>query len=227
MEKGLFIVFEGGEGAGKTSLIQNVKELFEAYGREVVVIREPGGTEYAEKLRQVYFETEGLSGESAALLMNAGRVDNIEKIINPALADGKVVIADRFSGSSLVYQGLRKGEYDEVSRITKHIPMVSIFVDVHPEVGLQRIADNNRETNRLDLMPLEQHQKIYFGFKQLSVLRPDIYWDVELDGHQTQDELRTIMQDLYIPNINAWLDMGMETEEIKHALRELNALVFA
>ena len=62
MDKGLFIAFEGGEGAGKTSLIQSVKELFEDYGREVVVIREPGGTEYAEKLRQVYFETEGLSG---------------------------------------------------------------------------------------------------------------------------------------------------------------------
>lgn len=225
MQKGLFIVFEGGEGAGKTTLIQSMKQLFEEVGREVVVIREPGGTPFAEKVRELYLTTEGLSGEAAGLLMNASRVDNIKKIINPALEEGKVVISDRFSASSLVYQGLRKGEYEEVNRITKHIPMLTFFVDVPPEIGIQRIFDNNRETNRLDHMPMEQHQKIYEGFHQLANLKPEIYWDNIIDGTQTVEELEEYFKREIVPYLNEWMSLGMTTNEIKQQLRGHEALV--
>lgn len=218
-ENGLFIVLEGGEGSGKSTIVSFLKELFEKRGHEVVAIREPGGTEFAEKVRDIYLNTSGLSGLSVGLLMNAARQDNIEKNILPALNEGKVVISDRFSGSSLVYQGLRKGEYEAVEAITRHIPMISVFSDVPPEIGLERIHSNHREVNRLDLMPLEQHQKIYNGFKELSVLKPDIYWDIVIDGTLTIDELYELFDRGYVPLMSELIKDGLNTYEIKEILR--------
>lgn len=225
MEHGLFIVLEGGEGSGKSTLMKNMKQLFEERGHEVVTIREPGGTEYAEKIRQVFLETEGLKGEAAAHLMNSARIDNIEKIISPALNEGKVVISDRFSGSSLVYQGLRKGEYEAVERLTKHIPMITVFVDTPPDVGILRIMDNNRETNRLDLMPLSVHETIYEGYLQLSLLKPEVYWDVVLDGTLSQEELIDELTIELIPLLSNELHNGKNTTEIKQAIRGQSSLV--
>lgn len=225
MEKGLFITLEGGEGSGKTTLINTMKRLFEEKGHEVITIREPGGTKYAEKVRELYLNTEGLTGESAALLMNSARVDNIQKIIQPALNKGKIVISDRFSGSSLVYQGLRKGEYEAVERITKHIPMVTIFVDTPPEVGISRISNNNRETNRLDLLPMEVHESIYAGYELLPSLKPDIYWDIILDGTLPPEDLENILAHEHIPLMVNELNNGKNTTEIKQLIRGQESLL--
>ena len=227
MEKGLFIALEGGEGSGKTTLINIMKKLFEERGHEVVTIREPGGTAYAEQIRELFLNTEGLTGESAAHLMNSARVDNIQKIIQPALDEGKVVISDRFSGSSLVYQGLRKDEYEAVERITKHIPMITIFVDTPPEVGISRIVDNNRETNRLDLLPMDVHESIYAGYEKLPTLKPDIYWDIILDGTLTPNELERVLSNEYIPLMADQLESGKCTSEIKQSVRGQESFIFA
>lgn len=224
MEKGLFIALEGGEGSGKSTLIRNMKTLYEEQGHEVVILREPGGTQYAEDIRKLFLSSSNLTGETVALLMNSARLDNIDKIIEPALKEGKVVIADRFSGSTLVYQGLRKGEYEQVEAITKHIPMISIFLDTPPEVGIQRIIDNNREVNRFDMMPIEVHNDIYEGYMMLEDLKPGEYWDIVLDGTLTQEELKEELLKEFIPLSSKKLHEGQNTTDIKSLLRGSLAL---
>lgn len=219
MTKGLFIALEGGEGSGKSTIMQTMKRAFESLGHEVVVLREPGGTPFAEDLREVFLNHGNLTAESAALLMNAARTDNIDKIIRPALKKGKIVITDRFSGSSLVYQGIRKDSYTIVDQITRHIPMVTLFMDVPPEIGLARIAQNNRETNRLDGLPIAEHRVIYEGYKALPSLKPDVYWDVIIDGTQSMDELDAFMCSELVPFIANQLSTGQDTSGVKDALR--------
>lgn len=220
MTDGLFITLEGGEGSGKSTLMARMKEKLEREGHDVVTLREPGGTSFAEGLREVFLAHDNLTAESAALLMNAARTDNIDKIIQPALDAGKIVISDRFSGSSLVYQGIRKGQYSIVDQITRHIPMVTVFVDVPPEVGLERIATNNRETNRLDGLPLDEHYAIYNGYHSLSVLKPDIYWDIVLDGTLSLGELDDQLERGLVPALSECVHNGLTTEQTKQHMRE-------
>lgn len=220
MAHGLFITLEGGEGSGKSTLMARMKEKLESQGHEVVTLREPGGTSFAEGLREVFLAHDNLTAESAALLMNAARTDNIDKIIQPALDAGKIVISDRFSGSSLVYQGIRKGQYPIVDQITRHIPMVTVFVDVPPEVGLERIATNNRETNRLDGLPLDEHYAIYDGYHNLSALKPDVYWDVVLDGTLSLGELDDQLERRLVPALSNCVHNGLTTEQTKQHMRE-------
>lgn len=220
MTNGLFITLEGGEGSGKSTLMARMKEKLEREGHEVVTLREPGGTSFAEGLREVFLAHDNLTAESAALLMNAARTDNIDKIIQPALDVGKIVISDRFSGSSLVYQGIRKGQYSIVDQITRHIPMVTVFVDVPPEIGLERIATNNRETNRLDGLPLDEHYAIYDGYHNLSALKPDIYWDIVLDGTLSLGELDDQLERGLVPALSECIHNGLTTKQTKQYMRE-------
>lgn len=217
--EGLFIVLEGGEGAGKSTLSNMMRESFEGRGYEVVNFREPGGTDFAENIRDLYLNTEGLDGETVAMLMNAARIDNIQKVILPSLSEGKIVIADRFSASTLVYQGIRKGIYDEVSKVTKHIPMISIFVDLDAEEGIKRIFENNRETNRLDLLPIETHQLIHEGYLSLSEKMPEVYWDYIIDGSRSLDELGVEIDIELVQHLSEALEDGYTTEEIKGIIR--------
>lgn len=190
---GIFIVLEGGEGAGKSTLIEYLEQAFIELGRNVTIFREPGGTEFAENVRDVFFKHENLSAQTSAHIMNAQRQDNIEKIILPALADNHVVIADRFTASTLVYQGILNDQYEEIKSIMIDLDAVTIFVDVRPEIGLQRIEENKRETNFFDEMALEKHQRVYQGFKDLAKLNPEIYWNITIDGENDLDHLKKIM----------------------------------
>lgn len=223
-KEGLFIVLEGGEGAGKSTLVNFIRESFESRGHEVVDFREPGGTQFAEDIRDLYLNTEGLDGEAVAMLMNAARIDNIQKIVLPALNEGKIVIADRFSASTLVYQGIRKGMYEDVERVTKHIPMISIFVDLEPEEGIRRIFENNRETNRLDLLPLETHQLIYEGYLSLSERMPEVYWDYVIDGSLSLDDIEHEIESNLVESIASSMNSDFSVEEIKDTLRDLSQI---
>lgn len=178
----LFIVLEGGEGAGKSTIIQFLKNAFERQNHPVTVFREPGGTPFSEDVRDVFFSHQDLSPETSVHLMNAQRQHNIEKIIIPAMEKKHIVIADRFTASTLVYQGLLNNSYDQVNDLMLDIEAFTIFVDVPPEVGLKRIKDNNRETNYFDEMALEKHQRIYDAYLELEKLKPETYWDVHING---------------------------------------------
>jgi len=171
--KGKFISFEGTEGSGKTSVIQEVRRYLEAKGYNVMVTREPGGILISEKIRSIILDVNHteMDARTEALLFAASRRQHLIEKVRPALEAGTVVLCDRFVDSSLVYQGLARGlGFDEVYQINKFaiedtLPDLTLFVDVRPEVGLKRVFDTpNREINRLDLEKLNFHQKIYEGY---------------------------------------------------------------
>ncbi|GKU77117.1 dTMP kinase [Paenibacillus sp. L3-i20] len=176
MIKGYFITIEGGEGAGKTSLITRLANTLQKKGMNVVTTREPGGIPIAEKIRTVILDTEHtmMDARTEALLYAASRRQHLVEKVIPALEEGKIVICDRFVDSSLAYQGYARGlGMDAVWGINEFaigdmMPMLTIFMDVSPEVGLARISQAaDREINRLDLERHSFHERVREGYKLL------------------------------------------------------------
>ncbi|MGP4073064.1 dTMP kinase [Piscibacillus sp. B03] len=166
---GLFITFEGVEGAGKTSVLSYVYNELEKKGYDVIQTREPGGIEIAEKIREVILDKNhtSMDGKTEALLYAAARRQHLVEKVVPALDRGAVVLCDRFIDSSLAYQGYARGlGIDEVYQINEFaidecMPDVTILFELDPKVGLKRITDNKgREQNRLDLEKLSFHEKV-------------------------------------------------------------------
>lgn len=138
MKKGLFITLEGPDGSGKTTQAKRLKAYLETKGREVVLTREPGGTGLAETLRSLALSPEiTMSKRVESLLHVAARADHVDKVIRPALEAGKVVICDRFSDSTLIYQGILGGmDLDELERLSFRSkglsPDVTFLIDGNP-----------------------------------------------------------------------------------------------
>jgi len=141
-----FITFEGGEGAGKTSLIQNLATQLRARGYEVLVTREPGGTALGEKLRALVLgkEEEPITARAELMLFLASRAQHVDEVINPALRLGKIVLCDRFTDSSLAYQGEGRGlNMDILEPVCIFatgglVPDLTFYLDVDPKIGLMR-----------------------------------------------------------------------------------------
>lgn len=174
MNKGLFISFEGPEGAGKTTVISAIYERLQQAGHKVIMTREPGGIPIAEKIRDVILDAshQQMDGKTEALLYAAARRQHLVEKVVPALNDSAIVLCDRFIDSSLAYQGHARGlGIDEVLAINlfaieDRMPDATVFFDLPPEMGLARIQKNkNREQNRLDLETIEFHQKVYEGYQ--------------------------------------------------------------
>ncbi|MCD8027813.1 MAG: dTMP kinase [Erysipelotrichaceae bacterium] len=170
---GVFITFEGGEGSGKTTIANLIKNQLEKEGYSVVLTREPGGVAIAEQIRNVIVDVNNtnMDARTEALLYASSRRQHLVEKIIPALNENKIVICDRYVDSSMVYQGIGRGlGVDEVYNMnlfaTENIlPHLTIFFDIKPELGLQRVYSNkNREVNRLDLEALDFHQKVYDGY---------------------------------------------------------------
>ena len=173
MKKGLFIVFEGGEGSGKSTMIDKVYEWLREFNYDCITTREPGGISIAEQIRQVILNKENtdMDSRTEALLYTAARRQHLVEKVIPALENGQVVLCDRFLDSSLAYQGFARGiGIDEIYEINKFaigdcIPDISILFDISPEVGMERINKNSqREVNRLDLESLDFHNKVREGY---------------------------------------------------------------
>jgi dTMP kinase len=173
---GTFITLEGVEGAGKTSILQELYQYYETKGKKVVKTREPGGIEIAEKIRQVILAKEhtSMDGRTEALLYAAARRQHLVEKVLPMLEDGYIVLCDRFIDSSLAYQGhARELGMDEVYNINKFaiqdcMPDVTLLFDLDPKIGMERIRKNkDREQNRLDLEKLSFHEKVYEGYQLL------------------------------------------------------------
>ena len=170
---GVFITFEGGEGSGKTTIANMIKDTLALEGYHVVLTREPGGVDIAEKIRDVIVDIKStnMDRKTEALLYAASRRQHLVEKVIPALEHGHIVICDRYVDSSLVYQGIARGiGIDEVYEMNlfatdNKLPDRTIFFDVSPEIGLKRVhSDNQREVNRLDLEKMEFHQKVYEGY---------------------------------------------------------------
>ncbi|MFC2948805.1 dTMP kinase [Virgibacillus sediminis] len=170
---GYFITFEGGEGAGKSTILQAIYEKLRKEGYEVLATREPGGIEIAEQIRKVILDPENRQMEerTEALLYAAARRQHLVEKVLPALKEGKVVLCDRFIDSSLAYQGHARGlGMDEVFSINQFaigecMPDLTLFFDISPEKGLDRIRRNkDRERNRLDLEEARFHEQVYEAY---------------------------------------------------------------
>lgn len=182
MDKGIFITVEGPDGSGKTTIIQMLAEKLEKEGYEIVATREPGGIEIAEQIRQVILDPKNtaMDPRTEALLYAAARRQHLAEKVKPALERGKIVLCDRFVDSSLAYQGHARGlGIDEVYSINQFaiesmMPKMTLYFDVAPEVGLERINKNKgREVNRLDLEKLEFHQKVREGYTMIAERFPE------------------------------------------------------
>jgi len=179
---GLFITFEGGEGAGKTTVLQTIRKQLINKGYDVLTTREPGGIRIAERIRNIILTPEHteMDGRTEALLYAAARRQHLVEKILPALDAGKIVLCDRFIDSSLAYQGYARGlGMDEVFQMNQFaiqdaMPDLTLFFDIEPEEGLKRIAANkDRERNRLDLEVLSFHEKVYEAYHLLVEKFPD------------------------------------------------------
>lgn len=192
MKDGIFITFEGPEGAGKTTILNMLAEKFE----NVLLTREPGGIDIAEQIRNVILakENTAMDARTEALLYAAARRQHLVEKVKPALEAGKMVLCDRFVDSSLAYQGYARGlGIDEVLSINefaivKMMPELTLFFDIEPELGLKRISKNKgREVNRLDLETLEFHRKVHEGY----LLLLDRFSDriVRIDASRSLEEV--------------------------------------
>ncbi|GKV57834.1 thymidylate kinase [Sporosarcina sp. NCCP-2222] len=182
LKKGVFITFEGPEGAGKTTVLEEVANKLRLDGHDVLTTREPGGIRIAEKIRAIILDNthQEMDGRTEALLYAAARRQHLVEKIVPALTEGKVVLCDRFVDSSLAYQGYARGlGMDDVLSINRFaigdtMPDLTIFFNISPEEGLERISRNDeREQNRLDQESIHFHTMVYEGYQRLLKQYPD------------------------------------------------------
>jgi len=176
-KKGLFISFEGGEGVGKSTQIELLKTSLTKKNINVMSTREPGGTKEGELIRKflVSGEINSWDSYSESLIFNALRREHINKVINPSLFKGDIVLCDRFIDSTIVYQGVG-GTINQTLLLSLHknfcydlYPDITFFLSLDPKVGLDRtLSRNNKTENRFENMGLSYHQKIQDGFKALS-----------------------------------------------------------
>jgi len=186
MSKGYFIVFEGPDGSGKSTVSQAVYTKLIAKNYNVVLTREPGGSRIAECIRDIILDpinTE-MDVRSEALLYAASRRQHLIEKVLPAIKAGKTVICDRFVDSSLAYQAYgREIDLDKVIAINDfaiegYYPDLTIFLNIDVETGLKRLQ-NRKSLDRLDLEDLVFHQRVFAGYKEILADNPDKYVLVE------------------------------------------------
>lgn len=195
------ICFEGGEGSGKGTVIGNLAKYLRGNGHEVLLTREPGGTNIGEQIRNVIVSEKNteMCTMTEAYLFAAARAQLLNELVRPHLEaqDVDFIILDRYVYSSYVYQGMARddGNYEVVKKINDIAtdgwhPDITIYLDIDPARGLQRIADNNREVNRLDKEKMSFHEKVHNGYLSLV----DTYKDTDItflkvNADQTQEEV--------------------------------------
>ena len=179
--RGLFITFEGGEGAGKSTQIKRLAETLRQRGLEVLITREPGGSPGAEAVRHVLLSgaAEPLGHDMEALLFAAARSDHVEQVIRPAVASGTIVLSDRFMDSSRVYQGedtnLPLGYLRDLEAVTVNgmIPDLTLILDLDPEEGLRRAAARrDGPADRYEKETLELHRRRRAAFLEIARNEP-------------------------------------------------------
>ena len=187
MNRGFFITFEGGDGSGKSTQISILKESLIKKGYDVILTREPGGTDISEKIRELILDPENGEMEdiTEAYLYAVARAQLVRQLIKPALEEGKVVICDRFVDSSIAYQGFGRGLGDAVGVINTYavddcMPDLTILLKLDPERGSSRIA--GREHDRIEQASDEFHRKVYEGYLKLEEIYPERILGVDASG---------------------------------------------
>lgn len=187
-----FITFEGPEGSGKTTVLQQVASKLQGEF-ETIVTREPGGVTTGEQIREILLEGGYMDERTEALLFAASRREHLVGKVIPSLDQGKVVLCDRYIDSSLAYQGYARGiGVEEVKAINEFAinglyPDLTIYLDVSVEVGRQRIVSNLRQQNRLDQEDVAFHEKVVEGYHK--VIDSDSSRFVVIDANQNVEDV--------------------------------------
>jgi len=173
----MFITFEGGDGSGKSTQIQSVRDWFESRGREVIVTREPGGTELGTEIRRlVQNGPEDVDARTEALLYAADRAYHVATVIRPALERGAVVLGDRYIDSSLAYQGAARSlGVDEIASLSAWAtqglyPSLTFLLDLPPEVGARRRTD---APDRMERESMDFHERVRHEYLRLADAEPE------------------------------------------------------
>ena len=189
--RGMFITFEGGDGSGKSTQIQSVRDWFESRGREVIVTREPGGTELGTEIRRlVQNGPEDVDARTEALLYAADRAYHVATVIRPALERGAVVLGDRYIASSLAYQGAARSlGVDEIASLSAWAtqglyPSLTFLLDLPPEVGARRRTD---APDRMERESMDFHERVRHEYLRLADAEPERI--VVIDAVGTVDEV--------------------------------------
>jgi dTMP kinase len=196
-DTGLFLCFEGGEGAGKSTQASLLRDWLVARGHDVLLTFEPGDTPVGQDIRRIVLDpaTGHLADRTEALLYAADKAEHVEKVVRPALAAGSVVITDRYVDTSLAYQGTGRGidaaELEHVLRwATGDLrPHLTVLLDVEPTAGLGRFE----ERDRIEAESLDFHRRAREGFLALAAANPDHY--LVVDARADKDEIAALIRE--------------------------------
>jgi dTMP kinase len=203
----MFITIEGPDGSGKTTQVTPLSEFLTQLGYRVIITREPGGTAIGDQIRHVLSDLKntGMHPRSETLLFLAARAQLVEQVIKPHLAEGFIVLCDRYADSTMAYQGY--GHQNDLVQISSLInfatgglkPDLTVLLDVDAEAGLKRKAQGD-EWNRLDAYSLEFHQRVRHGYAELAKAEPKRW--VVVDGNQPADTVQEIIRQLVQSRLN-------------------------
>lgn len=198
----MFITLEGPEGSGKTSHIPHLVEFLREKGYTVFPTREPGGTSISEQVRDVLHDMKNaeMHPRTETLLYQAARAQIVEQVIKPRLADGEIVISDRYYDSTIAYQGYgHQQNLDDIRALVKYAtggltPDLTILLDLDVETGLKRKTQNATEWNRLDAYTVEFHKRVRAGYLEMVTAEPRRWAvvDAEQAWESVQAELRKV-----------------------------------
>jgi dTMP kinase len=222
VQQGRFIVFEGGDGAGKGSALAAVAGTLAANGLDVLATREPGGTPEGLELRGMLLSAAGSVWDqgSELLLMTAARVQHVKRVIRPALAAGRIVLCDRFVGSTLAYQGGGRGLPLPLIRDLHRIfvddisPDLTVLMDVDAAAGLSRSrrrlagaqAEGGADEGRFEALDLGFHERVRAAFLEQAEAAPDA--TIIIDAGRALD---SVLPDV-VDRVRAWLSASLTTE---------------
>lgn len=192
--RGLFLAFEGVEGSGKSTQVRLLADLLRARGRDPVVAREPGSTPLGERVRETVLQDDRLSvpARSELFLMLAARAAFVDQVVGPALAEGRIVVADRFELSTLAYQGRGRGlPLDEVRRCNRFAtagvePDVTLLLDLPAAEGARRQRAAGKDPDRMEREDAAFHERVAAGYRELASTVPGM---VGVDASGTVEEV--------------------------------------
>ena len=201
---GIFITFEGIEGSGKSTLIDNVAAALRQAGRDPLMTREPGGTSLGVALRKVLLnpEMEKLGSMAELMLFVADRAQHVFQVILPALEAGQIVLCDRYSDATIAYQGHGRGiPLDVITAVDNHarseaIPHLTVLLDLPAETGLTRARTRNKESmdsseSRIDEEEMAFHQRVREGYLMLADQEPERF--LVLDAREKSDRMAELV----------------------------------
>ncbi|MBV8574182.1 MAG: dTMP kinase [Acetobacteraceae bacterium] len=197
MSAGVFITLEGGEGAGKSTQARLLTEHLAGRGIDVLLTREPGGSPGSERLRSLLLSGEtDWSPPAEVLLHFAARAEHVECTIRPALAAGRWVVCDRFSDSTMAYQGYGQGaDREMIAGLAKMIglePDLTLVLDVASEVAQRRLAARGGRADRYERMPAGFHDRVRAGFLEIAIADPDRCVFISADGTEADVQGRIV-----------------------------------